>query len=113
MRIQELTFVDENKTKENGKQQQKIVEKVTRTVEDCIRTPESSRLNFEVYDERADDQLDRGGLLCELFDEGNTTVTSHNSTVLSPRRHKVYVADTPVELQGCSLRQRRRNGFHY
>jgi hypothetical protein len=93
MRIQELTFSDD--FKENNDMH------VFKTPETCKRVGHVSSLDIE-------EPVTGECLLGSLFDEANQTMTNPNSTVLSPRCHKIYVDDTPVELQGLSMRERRK-----
>lgn len=54
-----------------------------------------------------------GGMHLEsLFDQENATVFISNTSILTPKSHKIYVEDTPVENYGLSLRERRKKGLH-
>ena len=47
--------------------------------------------------------------LDNLFDSNSTQ--SHDATILTPAKHRVYVCDTPIELYGLSRIERKKLGF--
>ena len=55
--------------------------------------------DFQMIDE--DINLNRKGLLTSIFDEVNTTqMNDRDLTILTPKQHKIFVQDTPVECYG-------------
>ncbi len=69
------------------------------------------------YNDQNEKTVKSAGILNNLFDEfNNTQANDRELTILTPSRHKVYVADTPVEIQkmfGLSIIERRNKGLTF
>jgi hypothetical protein len=75
----------------------------------------NDQLNFD--GERLENSSEQNGILTALFDETNSTqINDKEVTILTPNRHKIFVEDTPVEIQnlyGLSLIERRKKGLNF
>ncbi len=67
--------------------------------------------------EKTKDSTIKKGFLTGLLDEMNTSQTNDKDiSVLTPSRHKIFVEDTPIEIQnyyGLSLIQRKNKGLNF
>ncbi len=87
----------------------------------CQQLTEYSLLDnnhqIDFIDEIKENSFEKIGILATLFDDINSTQTNDKDiTILTPNRHKIYVEDTPIEIQnlyGLSLAERRKKGLNF
>ena len=107
LKLKELSFSEQ-------KNQTKKATHLRVQDDEIFKTPDMNRTDatsFSIRESVNDDLGNNRDLACDLFGS-NTTIFSRDLTLMSPRKHKVYVEDTPVDCYGMSLKERREKGFH-